>query len=316
MQLDPTIFERINRLISNTPLIELDWSSCHLFAKIEANQFTGSIKDRAAAYIIRRAVENGLINQGTTIVESSSGNFGIALAALCRVIGLTFVPVIDPNITKEKENLLRLLASRVIKVTKQDSSGGYLLTRMNAVRTFLMLHPNSYNPNQYENPDNYLAYYNTLALELCDSFDTLDYAFISVSTGGTITGVSVRLKERFDHVKIVAVDVEGSLVFSGVAKTRRIPGMGASLRSSFLDIAKIDDALILTEKEIVMGCFELLNEQGVFGGPSSGAAYYAAKRVLSRLGRHDVNAVIICPDKGNAYLDTVYNRSWATKVIE
>ena len=112
MQLDPTIFERINRLISNTPLIELDWSSCHLFAKIEANQFTGSIKDRAAAYIIRRAVENGLINQGTTIVESSSGNFGIALAALCRVIGLTFVPVIDPNITKEKENLLRLLASR------------------------------------------------------------------------------------------------------------------------------------------------------------------------------------------------------------
>ena len=92
--------------------------------------------------------------------------------------------------------------------------------------------------------------------------------------------------------------------------------MGASLRSSFLDIAKIDDALILTEKEIVMGCFELLNEQGVFGGPSSGAAYHAAKRVLSRLGRHDVNAVIICPDKGNAYLDTVYNRSWATKVIE
>ena len=97
----------------------------------------------------------------------------------------------------------------MIKVTKQDSSGGYLLTRMNAVRTFLMLHPNSYNPNQYKTPITIWLTYNTLALELCDSFDTLDYAFISVSTGGTITGVSVRLKERFDHVKIVAVDLKG-----------------------------------------------------------------------------------------------------------
>lgn len=305
----------MERISYNTPVFKLKHPYQHLFAKLEYTNFMGSIKDRPALYMLKNAIKKKLITEDSTVIESTSGNFGIALAVLCNRLDVKFIPIIDPNITREKEMILESICQEVIKVTERDRSGGYLLNRLLAVEHAMQTTPRSFNPNQYKNEDNYLCYYHTLAEELCNSFSRLDFAFVSVSTGGTITGLSLRLKEKFKDIKIVAVDVEGSLVFDNKPRLRHISGMGSSIRSSIIEHALIDEIVILPESEIVEGCRKLLHEQAVFAGASSGAAYFAAIRTLEGLQHKNYNAVIICPDKGSAYLDNIYNDTWVENHI-
>jgi N-(2-amino-2-carboxyethyl)-L-glutamate synthase len=248
-------------------------------------------------------------------VESTSGNFGIALAGICKALKIRFMPVIDPNISGEKEAFLRLSGCDVVKVTEPDETGGFLLTRIKTVKQVLMENDNAYTPNQYENPDNCMAYYYTLGREITAALPRLDYAFISVSTGGTIAGLSNRLKEHYKNITIIAVDVEGSMIFSDKPKTRKISGMGASMRTVQFNKARIDDYMILPQKEIVQGCHELLSEHNLFLGGSSGAAYAAANMVLKKLGKKNINAIFISPDAGSSYMDTIYNNEWRAKNI-
>lgn len=302
--------EEVERISYNTPVLKLKHPYQNLFAKLEYTNFMGSIKDRPALYMLRNAIKKKFITEDTTVIESTSGNFGIALAVLCNRLGIKFIPIVDPNITREKEMILESICHKVIKVTERDRSGGFLLNRLLAVENAMRTIPFAFNPNQYKNEDNYLCYYHTLAEELCNSFTRLDFAFVSVSTGGTVTGLSLRLKEKFKNIKIVAVDVEGSLVFDNTPRLRHISGMGSSIRSSIIEHALIDEVVILPESEIVEGSRRLLNEQAIFAGASSGAAYFAAIRILEGLGHRNYNAVIICPDKGSAYLDNIYNDQW------
>lgn len=306
---------RVNSLIGNTPLQKLNFGTVNLHAKLEYYQFADSIKVRPAYFILSQAIKNNLIDQETTIIESTSGNFGIALASLCRLLKIKFIPVIDPCISPEKEKILRLLAHQVIKVTERDETGGYLLNRIRTVDQYLRSNINCFNPNQYSNPNNYLSYYEGMGLEIANELPQLDYLFISVSSGGTITGLSRRLKEKYPKLKVVAVDVEGSLIFNNQPKTRHLAGMGSSKRTEIIEQALIDEVVILSESEIINGCHELLNEQMVFAGASSGAAYCAAKRILSPLADKPVNALFICPDNGSAYVDTVYNDTWTQEHI-
>jgi cysteine synthase A len=305
----------LERVIGHTRLHRLNYPYCNLFTKLESQNFFGSIKDRPAFYIIQRAVERGLITGNTTVFESTSGNFGIALANICKSLNIKFVPVVDPNISAEKENILRLLGCDVVRVTERDETGGYLINRIRRVREYVGASPNAYTPNQYENPDNYLAYYHTLGKEITDELPSLDYAFISVSTGGTIAGVSNRLKEKYKGVKIIAVDVEGSMIFSDKPAERKISGMGASIRTSLVDKAIIDDHIILSQSEIIKGCQSLLDEHSLFLGASSGAAYAAANKVLKKTTNFASNALFISPDAGNSYIDTIYNKAWVDKNI-
>jgi 2,3-diaminopropionate biosynthesis protein SbnA len=301
---------KLESLIGNTTLYKLEEPEANIYTKLEYENFFGSIKDRAAFFIMKNAILSGVIHSDTIIIESTSGNFGIALAGICKMLGLKFIPVIDPNICRQKEQVLGLLAYDVIKVTERDKTGGYLLNRLKAVNEFLATNPGSYNPNQYENPNNYLSYYYTLGEEICDSFDRLDFVFISVSSGGTVIGLSKRLKEKIPHVKVVAVDVEGSMIFAKEQKARKLPGIGASKRSPLIDKAYIDDIIILSEMQIVEGCLELVNRHNLLLGVSSGAAYYACRQVLQTAGGSDCNAVFISPDNGISYIDTVYSREW------
>ena len=304
---------RLEDLIGKTKLYKLNYSYGNLYAKLEQQNFFGSIKDRPAFYILKKAIEENLINEDSTVIESTSGNFGIALAGICKALKIKFIPVIDPNVSTEKENILRLNCSEIIKISEPDKTGGFLLNRIAAVRKYLKEHENAYTPNQYENPNNYMAYYHSLGDEIGDKFAKLDYAFISVSTGGTITGLSNRLKEQYKNIVIIAVDVEGSLIFSDKPKIRKISGMGASLRTAFFDKAIIDDFIILSQAEIVQGCQDLLTEHNLFLGSSSGAAYAAANKVLKKMNKKTINAIFISPDAGISYLDTIYNNEWVAK---
>lgn len=307
--------QKVSKMIGNTPVLKLDSADAGLYVKLEQYNAFGSIKDRPAFYVISKALQRGDIDENTIIVESSSGNYAIALARICKLLGLTFIPVIDPNITSEKEHVLRLLCDDVHKVTELDETGGYLLSRLKAVQEYKLNNDNVFHPNQYGNEDNYQAYYHGLGVEISERFDRLDYLVMSVSTGGSVAGISLRVKEKFPNVKIVAVDVEGSVIFGGGPKKRKITGMGASLRTPFFDNALIDEIMILSQEEIVNGCHALLKKQGLFSGASSGAAYYAAQEKIRQVGNPDMNILFIAPDSGDAYVNNVYNEVWIEKYI-
>lgn len=300
----------IRSFVGNTPIRRLKFSGIDLYIKLEYNNYSGSLKDRAAYNIMFEAVKRGHVNQDSVIVESSSGNFAVALAFICKNLQLDFIPVIDPNINKTYENLLRRLCRKVVKVSEQDSTGGYLLTRIEMVKSICKANKNAFWPNQYENKDNYRGYYQ-LGEEIQRSLPQLDYVFIAVSSTGTITGLSRKLKSIYPDIKVIAVDVEGSVVFGGPAKGRVMSGIGASQTSPNLLDAHIDEVIHVRQEHIVDGCHELCEEQMVFAGASTGAVYYAIKSYFSDRSAVDNPSVLfLCADRGNAYLDTVYNDEW------
>jgi len=287
----------------------------NLFAKLEFVNPVGSIKDRAAYWILKRAAERGEICEKTTVIESSSGNFATALAAFTHLVGLRFIPVIDPNISGTYESFLRRICSTVAKVEDRDDTGGFLKTRLQMVERLCAPTPNAYWTNQYGNLDAMEAHYKLTANEICADFDSLDYVFISVSTAGTIAGVSRRLKERYPKVRVIAVDSEGSVIFGGAPRKRHIPGIGSSIVPPLLSHARIDDVVLIPERETVEACRELLAKHGLFVGGSSGSAFAAVKRYAAKMaGGERPNVLFLCADRGTPYLDTVFDPAWAARL--
>src|SRR5256886_8293892 len=242
-----TRLEQLGKTLRPTPHVPLAMEHMNLFAKLEYVNPVGSIKDRPAYWILKRAAERREICDETTVIESSSGNFASALAAFTRLVGLRFIPVIDPNISGAYEALLRRLCDRVVKVEERDDTGGFLKTRLRMVTQLCATTRHAYWTNQYANPDAVDAHYHLTAGDICAAFDSLDYVFIGVSTGGTIAGVSRRLKECYPKVRIIAVDTEGSVIFGDTPKKRHIPGVGSSIVPPLLSQAAIDDVVLIPE---------------------------------------------------------------------
>jgi len=306
--------KEIRPWIGKSPSKKLSFDHCNLFIKLESNNYSGSVKDWAAYYIILKAIESGQIDEETTVVESSSGNFAVSLAYVCRKIGVQFIPVIDPNINGDYERVLHMLCKRVVKVRQLDQKGGYLLTRIETVKEICSKCENSFWTNQYENENNYKAYFYGLGPEIGDQFDRLDYAFIAVSTCGTITGLSMKLKELYPSIKIVAVDVEGSVIFGAPPGPRLVPGIGAGKVPENLRFALIDEVMYVSQADIINGCHRLMREQLVLGGGSTGALYFAIQKYFSSAKTDPAsNVLFISPDSGKAYLNTIYNPRWYNK---
>src|SRR5919108_268939 len=176
--------ERLRNTLRPTPHVSLAMKGMNLFAKLEYANPVGSIKDRPAYWILRRAAGRGEVCEGTTVIESSSGNFASALAGFTRLLGLRFIPVIDPNISSTYESFLRRMCPRVVKVEERDDTGGFLKTRLQAVKDLCATIPNAFWTNQYANPDAMQAHYELTAGEICAHFDSLDYVFVALSTAG------------------------------------------------------------------------------------------------------------------------------------
>jgi len=289
----------------------------NVYAKLEFYNPTGSVKDRAASYIIKKLLDKKEIDQETTLIESSSGNFGISLAAYCKKYGLKFIAVIDPCISPINEILIRSLAAKVIKVEVPDGSGGYLLNRIKKVKELVSEIDNSYWVNQYGNPYNAEAYYYTLGKEICDKLENIDYLFMGISSGGTITGVSNCVKERVPLAKVIAVDIVGSVIFGHPPKKRYIPGIGSSMVPDILKDAKIDDVVMIDEVSTIKMCHELLEKHCIFAGGSSGSVMAAIKKYFSgKKINKKINLVTIFPDRGERYTDTIYNQIWYTDFFQ
>jgi cysteine synthase A len=261
--------------------------------------------------------KSGEIDHETTIIESTSGNFGVALSAYCKYHGLPFIAVVDPHITSINEMLIRANGATIIKVDVPDEYGGYLLTRVAKVKELKAQIKNSYWVNQYENPLNARAYYQSLGKEICFEIEEVDYVFMGVSSGGTITGVSQKIKENFPEAQVIAVDVEGSVIFGHQSKKRFIPGIGSSMRPKILKDALIDDVVVTDEISTINACYELLEKHNFFVGGSSGSAFAAVKQYfMDRKISHPVNVVTVFPDKGERYFDTIFDKGWAEKIIK
>ena len=310
-----TRLKLLRNTLRPTPHVQLAIQGMDLFAKLEYVNPVGSIKDRAAYWILKRAAERGEICEQTTVIESSSGNFATALAAFTQLVGLRFIPVIDPNISSTYESFLRRLCPTVAKVEERDDTGGFLKTRLQKVKELCATIPNAYWPNQYGNLDAMEAHYELTAGEICADFDSLDYVFIGVSTAGTIAGVSRRLKAHYPNIRVIAVDTEGSAIFGGAPRKRHIPGIGSSIVPQLLSHAKIDDVVLVSERETVQACRELLTSHGLFVGGSSGSAFAAVKRFAPRMpARRHPSVLFLCADRGTPYLDTVFDPTWASRL--
>jgi 2,3-diaminopropionate biosynthesis protein SbnA len=223
--------------------------------------------------------------------------------------------VIDPNISSTYESFLRRLCPEVVKVVDRDDTGGFLKTRLETVQHLCATIPNAYWTDQYANPDAVEAHYRLTAGEICADFDSLDYVFIGVSTAGTIAGVSRRLKEHYPNVRIIAADTQGSVIFGDAPRKRNIPGVGSSIVPPLLSQARIDDVVLIPERETVAACRELLAAHGLFVGGSSGTAYAAVRRYAAKMARARKPTVLfICADRGTPYLDTVFDPAWAARL--
>lgn len=311
----PSILEKVG----DTPLVSIEleeYQQLSLYTKLEAYNPTGSVKDRAASYILKTLLLKGVINKETKIIESTSGNFGVALSAFCKYYGLKFIAVIDPHITSMNEMLIRSNGAEMHKVTERDEHGGYLMTRLEKVKELKEQINNSYWINQYENPLNAAAYYHSLGKEMCFQIEQIDYVFMGVSSGGTITGVSQKIKENFPKAQIIAVDVEGSRIFGESSKQRFIPGIGSSITPKILDHAMIDDFVIVNEQATISACYELFETHNFFVGGSSGSVFAGIKKYFQdkKWDRH-INVVCVFPDRGERYFDTIYKKEWCQEVL-
>ncbi|MBO9112748.1 MULTISPECIES: 2,3-diaminopropionate biosynthesis protein SbnA [Rhizobium/Agrobacterium group] len=304
----------LSEFIGNTPLVELElpFSSdkLRIFAKLEMFNPGGSIKDRPALHMVSQAIQSGKINQSVHLIESSSGNLAIAMAMIAQQMKLKFTAVIDPNITSTNRALIESYGAFTELVTETDEEGGYLHTRIRRVQTLLREVPNSVWLNQYANPDNPAAHYHGAGAEIVGEMPVEPtHAFICVSTCGTIMGLTRRLREAWPKIRIIAVDIAGSVIFGPSRDRRRIPGIGASRVPEQLELSEIDEVVLVNDFESVEACRLLVREEGLLAGGSSGSVIAAIQKLAPQLPSNAV-VVTVLPDRGERYLDSVYNPDW------
>jgi ornithine cyclodeaminase len=300
--------------VGDTPMVRLNrlfpQPGIEVIAKLEFMNPGGSMKDRPARYIVEAGLADGSIPRGAHLVESSSGNFGIALAIAARLHGLMFTCVVDPKTTAANLAILHRLGVAVDVVSEPDDAGGYLQTRIRRVQELLQQIPAAVWINQYASHRNWEAYYHGTGAEICKQLvRPPDYLFAAVSTTGSILGCSRRLRERFAELRVVAVDATGSIIFGGRPGRRDIPGIGASRVPELLQRSEIDDVVHVSDLEAAHACRTLLEAEGIFAGGSSGSVVAAIAKALPDL-RRPCRIVTIFPDRGDRYLDLMYDDNW------
>ena len=280
-----------------------------LFLKCEGLNFAGSVKLKAAAGMVEAAERDGLLRPGSILVESSSGNLGVALSMLAASKGYGFVCVTDSRCNLATRRLMEALGARVHIITEPAADGGFLGARLNYVRALCAADDRYVWLNQYGNPNNWMAHHRTTAPSIAREFPELDVLFVGAGTTGTLMGCARFFREWHRPVRIVAVDVVGSVSFGGDPARRMIPGLGMNVRPPMLDTDYVDDVVRVEEADTIRTCHRLARRGFLFGG-STGTVVTGATRWLDDHDAQGLTAVAISPDLGERYLDTVYQTNW------
>jgi cysteine synthase A len=303
-------------LLNDDLYVDLEPCSGHeLYLKCEGLNFAGSIKLKAAREMVNQLEKSGQLTPGSILIESSSGNMGIALSMLAASRGLRFVCVTDPRCNQAAIRIMRALGAEVRTIDKPDESQGYLGSRLRYVRALCASDPRYVWLNQYNSPANWCAHYSTTGPAIARRFPHLGVLFVGAGTAGTLMGCAHYFRERSPRPRIVAVDSVGSVTFGGPPMPRRIPGLGSSVPMPQLDTDFVDDVVMVEERDAVRMCRHLATRGFLFGG-STGTVVVGAR---SWLDQHDpgraLTAVAIAPDLGERYLDTIYNDEWVQTVF-
>ena len=303
--------------IGATPLVELErlypGYPVRIFAKVERFNPGGSIKDRSALSMLLGKVRSGELAPGrSVVVESSSGNLAVGMAQICRYFNLRFICVVDAKTTEQNLALLRAYGAEVEMVTERDpETAEYLPMRMRRVRSLLDRLPHAFWPNQYANPLNPQAHEETMR-EIHQALDRdVDYLICATSTTGTLNGCAAYVRRHGLATQVVAVDAVGSVLFGQTPARRLLPGHGASIQPELLDPAVPDRVMHVSDLDCVVGCRRLVAREAVLAGGSSGATVAALGRLLPKIPA-GATCVMIFPDGGDRYLDTIYSDPWVS----
>ncbi|MDO3676490.1 2,3-diaminopropionate biosynthesis protein SbnA [Paenibacillus ehimensis] len=323
LQADPSIASvkrSVAECVGQTPLVYLSrlfpQKHVEVIAKLEFMNPGGSMKDRPARYIIEEGFRSGALDSRSHIIESTSGNLGVALAMMSRIYGLAVTCVVDPKIAKTNLNILRQMGAHIEMVEERDDQGGYLKTRIRKVNELLKTVPHGFWINQYANVNNWKAHYEGTGAEIAEALDHADVLVAGVSTSGSIMGTSRKMREKFPDLRVVAVDAVGSILFGGQPGKRELPGIGASRIPEILNRDEIDSVIHVSDKESAEGCRDLLLQEGIFAGGSSGSIVAALRKLLPTLDAADrpLRVVTLLPDRGDRYLDLVYDDQWVAQL--
>jgi cysteine synthase A len=294
------LFLELSDLIPQTPL----------YLKLEGCSITGSVKVKPAIRMIARLEIENKLRPGMKVIESSSGNLGLALSMVCASKGYSFTCVSDPNISPQTASLIEAYGGRVILVKNRDNNGGFLGSRIDLIKSMLLEDDNLVWINQYENINNVEAHYMTTAPAILKKFPQPDFVFVGAGTTGTLGGVSRYLREHSPKSKVIAVDSLGSVTFGMPPGKRVIPGLGTSRPPRIREYSQYDTLVMVKEEDTLRMCHRLA-KRGIFLGGSSGTVLSGVHQFSEEI-PPGACVVAISPDLGDRYIDTIYNKDWVT----
>lgn len=298
------IYENVIDMIGNTPILKLnnliDENMAKVYVKLEKYNPGGSIKDRAALGMIEEAENKGLLKKGSTIVEPTSGNTGIALAMIGKMKGYKVIIVMPENMSAERRKLIKAFGAEVILTSGSKGMTGAI----NKAKELVNSKEGYFMPQQFINKANPSKHYYTTADEILKSVKDVDVFVAGVGTGGTISGVGKRLKEYNKKIKVIAVEPKNSAVLSGDEPgSHKIQGIGAGFIPEIYNFDVVDDVITITDDEAYETTKMVALKEGVLIGISSGANIAASLKIAKTL-NNNAKIVTVAPDGGERYLST------------
>lgn len=302
------VYKGFTEIIGKTPLVEVtNVEKVHslkarVLAKLEYRNPAGSVKDRAAFYMIKAAEEKGLLKEGSVIIEPTSGNTGIGLAAIAASRGYRTILTMPETMSVERRNILKAYGAEIVLTEGSKGMKGAIAKAEELAKEI----EGAYIPGQFDNPANAQAHYETTGPEIWeDTEGNVDLFVASVGTGGTITGTGKYLKEKNPDIKVVAVEPASSPVLSGGQPgAHKIQGIGAGFVPNVLNTAIYDEIIQIENDDAFAASKELTKREGILTGISSGAALYAAIELAKRPENEGKTIVVLLPDSGDRYYST------------
>ena len=310
-------YKNILDTVGSTPIVKLSKIGselkCNLFGKCEYFNPGGSVKDRIGKNMIEHAEKNGIIKPGDTLIEPTSGNTGIGLALCAAVKGYKMIITMPEKMSKEKEVALKALGATIVR-TPTEAAWNDPESHIEVAKKMQREIPNSHILDQYSNISNPDAHYQFTAEEILDDMDyKVDMLVAGVGTGGTITGIAKKMKEKLPDIQIIGVDPHGSILGGGdEIHSYKVEGIGYDFFPDVLDNSLIDDYVKIDDKDSFLMARRLIKEEGLLVGGSSGGAVWAALQKAKKLNGNQ-NCVIILPDSIRNYISKFVDENWMDK---